>query len=332
LAALILLSALKGADLQLLPSSFRAMEHEMGLRPHMLGLMALCQGVACAVTGPIWGNLVDSGASRKLLLKAGTGLWGLCTLQLAFTSEVWEMMLLRVFNGAALSMLWPVVQSFIADLTTSKNVGQVCGKVYAAANFGQVLTCLIVVPISEQYVMGAMGWRWAMGVVGAFSLLVVLVVELAVEELPRNWDWRRFGILCEIRKLVSFFQIGTFRVIVLQGVFGTIPAAAQSFTTMYFQYLSINNNMCGLITAIRTVGEGIGGALGDIWVMLQIQSAPSMARLVWRCSLSLQAVRSFTLSTWLFHVKLVLESSLWAFSSPWACSLAGRSPVVCSQW
>ena len=29
----------------------------------------LAQGVACAVTGPIWGNLVDSGASRKLLLK-----------------------------------------------------------------------------------------------------------------------------------------------------------------------------------------------------------------------------------------------------------------------
>ena len=28
-------------------------------------------GVACAVTGPIWGNLVDSGASRKWLLQAG---------------------------------------------------------------------------------------------------------------------------------------------------------------------------------------------------------------------------------------------------------------------
>lgn len=80
LAALILLSALKGADLQLLPSSFRAMEHEMGLRPHMLGLMALCQGVACAVTGPIWGNLVDSGASRKLLLKAPDKTWILVEL------------------------------------------------------------------------------------------------------------------------------------------------------------------------------------------------------------------------------------------------------------
>ena len=30
-------------------------------------------GVACAVSGPIWGNLVDSGASRKWLLQARKG-------------------------------------------------------------------------------------------------------------------------------------------------------------------------------------------------------------------------------------------------------------------
>eukprot|EP00913_Durusdinium_trenchii_P003327 g3081.t1 len=149
------------------------MEHEMGLKPHILGVMALCQGVACAVTGPIWGNLVDCGASRKLLLKVGAGLWGLCTFQLAFTSKVWEMLLLRLLNGAALSMLWPVVQSFIADLTTSKNVGQVCGKVHCAANFGQVIACLMVVPISEQEIMGLMGWRLALAVVGALRSLTV---------------------------------------------------------------------------------------------------------------------------------------------------------------
>jgi len=262
LAALILLSALKGADMQLLPSSFRAMEHELQLRPNLLGLMALCQGVACAVTGPIWGNLVDSGASRKLLLKVGAALWGLCTFQLAFTSQLWVMLGLRVLNGAALSMLLPVVQSFIADLTTSGDAGQICGKVYCAANFGQVMACLMVVPISEQQVFGLMGWRVCLIVVGGLSLLVVLLVEVAVEDVPRTWDPKRFGLSREFRKLAKFLRLGSFRVIVLQGVFGTIPGAAQAFTTMYFQYLSISNHMCGLIIAMRTVGEGIGGAVG----------------------------------------------------------------------
>lgn len=262
LAALILLSALKGADVQLLPSSFRAMEHELHMRPHLLGLMALAQGVACAVTGPIWGNLVDSGASRKLLLKVGTGLWGLCTFQLAFTTQLWPMLALRVLNGAALSMLLPVLQSFISDLSTSDDAGQICGKVYCAANFGQVLACLIVVPISEHRIFGVMGWRICLAVVGILSLLVVLLVEAAVEDLPRTWDPKRFGLMREFHKLAKFLRLGSFRVIILQGVFGTIPGAAQTFTTMYFQYLSISNHMCGLIIAMRTVGEGIGGALG----------------------------------------------------------------------
>jgi len=309
LAALILLSAIEGADLQLLPSSFRAMEHEMGLRPHMLGMMALCQGVAFAVTGPLWGNLVDSGASRKLVLKVGTGLWGLCTLQLAFTSEIWEMLLLRLLNGAALSMLGPVVQTFIRDLTTSHNVGQVCGKVYCAAKFGQVVTCLTVVPISEQEIMGVMGWRWALGVVGVLSLLVILVVEFAVEDLPRTWDWRRFGILCEIRKLGSFFRIGTFRVIILQGVFGTIPGAAQSFTTMYFQYLSISNSMCGMITAIRIVGEGFGGSLGGYLG----DAADSMSPKYGRTCIAMLSVTASSPFLYIVYMAIPREASLGVF-------------------
>eukprot|EP00439_Symbiodinium_sp_Y106_P086253 s419_g32.t1 len=52
------------------------------------------------------------------------------------------------------------------------------------------------------------------------------------------------------------------KVIILQGVFGTIPSAAQSFTTMYLQYMGVSNAMCGLILALRTVGEGLGNALG----------------------------------------------------------------------
>eukprot|EP00439_Symbiodinium_sp_Y106_P081139 s1674_g20.t1 len=247
LAALILLSALKGADVQLLPSSFRAMEHELHMRPNLLGLMALAQGVACAVTGPIWGNLVDSGASRKLLLKVGTGLWGLCTFQLAKLGR-------HLAFEALLTWL---------DLSTSDDAGQICGKVYCAANFGQVLACLIVVPISEHRIFGVMGWR--------ICLLVVLLVEAAVEDLPRinwptgTWDPKRFGLTREFHKLAKFLRLGSFRVIILQGVFGTIPGAAQTFTTMYFQYfqyLTISNHMCGLIIAMRTVGEGIGGALG----------------------------------------------------------------------
>eukprot|EP00438_Fugacium_kawagutii_P024722 Skav235562 [mRNA] locus=scaffold3067:372523:376401:- [translate_table: standard] len=70
---------------------------------------------------------------------------------------------------------------------------------------------------------------------------------------------------------------------------------------------------CGLIIALRTVGDGIGGALGgvpvekfiptvmlcvaslawdeDTWVMLPIRSVPSMAAHGWPCSPSLRLGR-----------------------------------------
>ena len=96
-------------------------------------------------------------------------------------------------------------------MSTSDDAGQICGKagrhifedmdagglhetvqVYCAANFGQVLACLIVarvsfvtdlrpgkhrvltaqVPISEHRIFGVMGWRICLAVVGILRVLV----------------------------------------------------------------------------------------------------------------------------------------------------------------
>ncbi|CAJ1402069.1 unnamed protein product [Effrenium voratum] len=174
------------------------------------------RGVACAVTGPLWGNLVDSGASRKTLLQAGAGLWGICTFQLALTSNFVVMMMLRVLNGAALAMMVPVIQSFVADLTSSENCGSAFGKVACAANVGQVLACLMVTPISESTVLGMHGWRFCLATVGLLSLLTVLFVRAAVFEEPPVWKPRRFGLLRELRTVYQFLKIPTFRVRALE--------------------------------------------------------------------------------------------------------------------
>jgi len=43
MCALCAISAIKGADLQMLPASFRAMEADLYLTPYDLGILALCQ-------------------------------------------------------------------------------------------------------------------------------------------------------------------------------------------------------------------------------------------------------------------------------------------------
>jgi len=279
LAALFLLAVLKGADQQMLPSSFRAMEHDLHFAPSQLAVMALCQGVAAAVTGPMWGNFVDSGASRKWLLQVGTGLWGICTIQLAMTSNFALMIVLRVLNGAALAMIVPVVQSMVADLTDSSNCGSTFGKVSCSCSLGQVLACLMVTPISEQYVFGMRGWRFSLASFGVLSLLTIPFVRMAVDEEPRVWKPRRFGICREVRTMYQFLKIPSFRVIILQGVFGTIPSAAQSFTTMYLQYMGVSNALCGLILALRTIGDGLGNTVGGTLGDLAHRQQPSNGRI-----------------------------------------------------
>lgn len=252
----------KGADLQLLPASFRAMEVDLGVEPITLAMMALCQGVAAAASGPMWGNLVDSGISRKWLLMVGTMSWGACTIALATVTSLYSMALVRMMNGLALAMLLPVTQSFVADLSRPGERGSNFGMLYFSTNIGQVLCCLFATPISNQRVLGHAGWRVALFVVGALSTLIVPLIPMMVYEEPRKWRPERLGPTREVRKLGVFLRIPTFIVIILQGVFGTIPGAALSFLTMYFQYTGTSDFSAALVLSFHVIGEACGGLLG----------------------------------------------------------------------
>lgn len=264
LSCLCMISLVKGADMQLFPSSFRAMEVDLSVHPFEMALLALCQGVSAAAFGPFWGNLVDSGWPRRQLLTLGCASWGFCTMALGCVSGLRAMAVLRVLNGAALAMLLPVVQSFVIDLAKSKDRGCCFGILYFSTNLGQVLACLLVTPLSNAKVWGYDGWRVALGVVGAISFLITLCVPLLVVETPHPWRPHRLGLRREVRKLACFFQIPTFCVIILQGVFGTIPGAAFSFVTMYFQYLGISDFTTALVISLHVIGDACGGLLGGI--------------------------------------------------------------------
>ncbi|CAE7810287.1 dennd5b, partial [Symbiodinium microadriaticum] len=227
LAALFMLSAMKGADTR------------------------RKSGVACAVSGPIWGNLVDSGASRKWLLQVGAGLWGLCTIQLALTSNFVIMIVLR-----AASLHVPVMQSFVADLTTSSNCGSAFGKVACAANVGQVLACLMVTPISETVVHGVRGWRLSLAFVGVLSLfcaprpreafrrsmgaqlpaensraLKVLFVRVAVHEEPTVWKPRQVPEMPKRREPFLVARESTFHAwqnLLVMRLFSKWPSTVES--------------------------------------------------------------------------------------------------------
>jgi len=265
LGLICLLAVIDGMDIQLLPASFKALESDLGLRPTNLALLAVCQGYAMCISGPFWGSIADSGFPRKWLLAAGSVLWGTLTLALALVETFHFMVLLRTLNGVALGLLTPVIQSIIAEMSAKNEMGFNFGCIdFCHMAIGQALALVVVSSFAGQEIYGVAGWRVAFACVAVMSILVAIPIVVCIDEKPRPWRPESVGVLNEAKKFFGYMRMPSFLVLVGQGVFGTIPASAMAFTTMYFQYIGISGSLAGLVTAFKIVGTGIGSVLGGI--------------------------------------------------------------------
>lgn len=257
---------IEGADVQLLPASFRAMEVNLGLTPSSLALLALGQALAQWICTPFWGSLADHGYSRKKLLGFGALAWGVLTMCLAFVSAYPVMFFLRVLNGAALGTLSPISQSLLVDSTHPSERGRYFGGVQFAGNTGSVICAVGTTAVSMQLLFGSIqGWRLAFAVVANASIMLAFCIFFFMPEPPRCETYTTLPTFSsEMDKLKRYLRIPTFRVIVLQGLFGCIPWSALSFMIFYFQYLGITDTGAATIFALSMVGGGLGGLLGGV--------------------------------------------------------------------
>lgn len=264
LVIICLLSVIDGMDIQLLPASFKAMESDLGLRPTSLALLAVCQGYAMCISGPLWGAVADQGFPRRWLLAAGCFAWGTLTLLLAMVDSFRVMVILRTLNGVALGLLTPVIQSLIAEMSDRNEIGFCFGCIdFCHMAIGQTLALVTISYVAEMQVMGMAGWRFAFIIVAWMSIGMAAPVALCLDEKPRPWRPEKVGMLIEFRKFLSYLEIPSFVVLVTQGIFGTIPGSAMAFTTMYFQYIG-TGALSGLVSAFKIVGTGIGSVLGGV--------------------------------------------------------------------
>jgi len=258
------LSMIDGMDIQLLPSAFRALEADLGMSTTMLASLVVCRALAFAVTGPFWGNLIDNGYPRKYMLCPCLLCWGFCTIVFALVSDFHVMAVLRVLNGASLGLLLPITQSIVSDTSALRERGHNFGMVeFSNKALGQVFATLLVTSMSNMLTFGIAGWRTAFVGVGLLSLALAWACNIYMEEnRPRPYTPENVGVVTELRKFFSYFKISTFTVIVVQGMFGTIPVAAMNFAPMYFQYLGLADWEAGAAFCMFVLGGGFGGLLG----------------------------------------------------------------------
>lgn len=265
---LCLCALIDGADLALLPSSFRALEVDLGFTPGRLAALSVTQGFAVAISGPVWGGLADSGASRKRLLIAGCSAWGLLLMVLALVSDFRMIMVLRLLNGVALGMLTPVVQSIVHEEAAEEETGLWFGCIdFSKWTVGMAPSLVLCTAISGHMYRGIQGWRIAFCVVAFASFVVAGVIRFGMHEKPRNYNGEKQVYTTQYERLVALLQIKSFRIIVAQCMFGAIPQCSISFLPMYFQYRGIPDAhagaLCGTALVMGGFGMALGGVLGD---------------------------------------------------------------------
>mmetsp|Transcript_18955 Transcript_18955/g.29910 ORF Transcript_18955/g.29910 Transcript_18955/m.29910 type:complete len:494 (+) Transcript_18955:185-1666(+) len=265
---LMAICMIEGADVQLLPASFRALEVNLGITPTGLATLGLAQAMAQWIFTPVWGALVDTGFSRKQLLACGAFSWGVLTMLLAVVSSYPVMLLLRTLNGMALGCLSPVSQSLIVDITHKSERGKYFGLTQFAANLGSVLCAVGTSTISNQFIQTragpVQGWRFAFGLVACASVVLTVAILLCMIEPVRQFAVGGMSIRSEYAKVCRYWRIPTFKVLVLQGMFGCIPWSSMSFLIFYFQYIGMSDFRSSVLFGASMVGGALGGILGGL--------------------------------------------------------------------
>eukprot|EP00403_Amphidinium_massartii_P003381 CAMPEP_0178370766 /NCGR_PEP_ID=MMETSP0689_2-20121128/476_1 /TAXON_ID=160604 /ORGANISM="Amphidinium massartii, Strain CS-259" /LENGTH=527 /DNA_ID=CAMNT_0019990607 /DNA_START=17 /DNA_END=1600 /DNA_ORIENTATION=- len=323
LLLLCMVSFIEGADASLLPSTFKALEHDLGLSPGGLGTMSLAQSLFQALAAPLWGVVADR-YSRKMLLVVSCFAWAILTLLLGMCSSVGVMLLLRCLHGATLASLNPVGQSVVADILLPKQRGFGFGLVHAATSGGNVVAAMVATPMSGQTYFGISGWRLAFALIAGISAVSGFMIRIRMLEPPREGsheeeeetesglhrsDCSSFA-RAEANRVGHLFCIPTFLVIVAQGLFGCIPWSALGFQTMHLQYCGFSNSEAAAIVATRSaaavLGMFIGGVLGDLMAKI----SPTRGR---PC-VSVVSVASGIPST-LLMIQLAKDSDMWVIAS-----------------
>ncbi|GJP53642.1 hypothetical protein CLOM_g12802 [Closterium sp. NIES-68] len=182
------------ADESLLPAVYNEVGRAFHASPKDLGALTLVRALVQALVCPLspWLSLY---MPRVHIIASGALIWGLATLAVGLATSYRQVAWLRGLNGIGLALVFPPIQSLIADLASPTNRGVAFGWLQFMTYFGDILgysigITLAGIPartIAILFGFGMDGWRMAFLVVAAISLLLAAFISLFAQDSPRQF-------------------------------------------------------------------------------------------------------------------------------------------------
>lgn len=274
-----LTSIMEKADENLLPSVYKEVSKTFSASPSQLGYLTFIRNFVQALSSPLAGILVLH-YNRPTVLFMGTMCWALSTAAVGMCQHFGQVAFWRAINGIGLAIVIPALQSFIADTYLEGVRGFGFGCLNLVGSIGGIGGGVLATIMAGYTFWGIPGWRFAFILMAVSSSLVGLLVLLFVVDptrrLPyspsikrrsKRGDGISFASICKdsLMAMRAVIKVQTFRIIVLQGIVGSLPWTAMVFLTMWFELIGFGNKGAAMLMSLFAGGCAFGSLMGG-WI------------------------------------------------------------------
>ncbi|CAA6665048.1 unnamed protein product [Spirodela intermedia] len=240
------------ADEALLPAVYKEVGAALGATPAGLGSLTLFRSIVQSFCYPL-AAYMGIHYNRTHVIALGAFLWAAATFLVAISSTFFQVAVARALNGVGLALVIPAMQSLVADSTDESNRGVAFGWLQLTGNMGSILGGFFALLLASRTFMGIAGWRVAFHLVGLVSVSVGILVRLFAVD-PRDssakGEFEGSDILELVREAKRVIKIPSFQIIVAQGVTGSFPWSALTFTTMWLELIGFSHGETGLLMGL----------------------------------------------------------------------------------
>nr|POE82083.1 isoform c of protein spinster [Quercus suber] len=284
-----LASIMERADESLLPGVYKEVGEALHTDPTGLGSLTLFRSIVQSSCYPLAAYLAVR-HNRARVIALGAFLWAAATFLVAISSTFFQVAVSRGLNGIGLAIVTPAIQSLVADSTDDSNRGMAFGWLQLTGNLGSIIGGLSSVLIASTSFMGIPGWRIAFVLVGLVSVIVGTLVHLFANDPNFSETDRAKGgihhkpfwleVKDVIKEAKSVMRIPSFQIIVAQGVSGSFPWSALSFTTMWLELIGFSHKTTALLWTLFIIAASLGGLFGGKMGDLLAKRLPNSGRIL----------------------------------------------------
>lgn len=267
---LVITTMIEHCDMSMFPALFKVFEEQLpGATPSTLANVLMIQGISACASAPFWGYWVDR-RDRLATLTWTQSLLAMMMFLTAYVTNVWALAALGSIRAICACSFCVICQGLVATRFSAMHRGQVLGLIICSGSFGRIIGMIFAGFMSHTQVLGYPGWRVAVFLFGAVTLLLGMVVSILCYMSPKLAEvgqplvdptMKKTSFLDDLKYLVT---VRSYLLVVMQGVFASAAASTGNYTTMMFQYMRYSDLQSASLSGIVCLGFGFGALGGGI--------------------------------------------------------------------